>query len=125
MKLDASEIEINGVKYVPKSSQDAQVMAKNTDGLSYVIIRSQSAGVFAGYLSKRTGDEAVLLESRRIFYWTGAATLSQLAIDGTSIPTKCQFPEAISSHTILQVIEVIPVTEKAKKSIESVKVWKV
>lgn len=125
MKLDASEIEVNGVKYVPKNSKESHIMAKNTNGLNYVIVRSQAAGVFAGYLSKKEGSEVTLLESRRIFYWTGAATLSQLSIDGTSNPSKCQFPEAISVHTILQTIEILPVTEKAKQSIESVKVWKV
>ena len=52
----------------------------------YVIIRSQNAGCFAGNLESRDGDTVVLTESRRLWYWAGAASLSQLATEGTSKP---------------------------------------
>jgi hypothetical protein len=89
----------------------------------YVIVRSQNAGVFAGVLKSRDKDEVVMNECRRLWYWAGAASLSQLAVDGTSKPAQCKFPAATSNHTILQVIEVIPVTDKARASIEGVPVW--
>jgi hypothetical protein len=89
----------------------------------YVIVRSQNAGVFAGLLQSRNDSEVVLNDCRRLWYWAGAASLSQLAMDGTSKPTQCKFPVMTQGHTVLQVIEVIPVTEKARKSIQGVAVW--
>ena len=73
---------VDGVKYVPKTSiaKVDTVMAKKLKGKPYVIVRTYSAGVFAGYLESRKGKEAVLLNSRRIWYWDGANSLSQLAI---------------------------------------------
>lgn len=90
----------------------------------YVIIRAANAGVFAGYLEKKTGDEVTLSDARRIWQWSGAATLSQLATEGTNNPGGCKFPCPISEITILGVIEIIPATEAAKLSIQSVPVWK-
>ena len=90
----------------------------------YVIVRASQAGVFAGNLVSRKGDEVVLSNSRRLWYWNGAASLSQLAEEGVSDPRNCKFPTAISGkHTILGVCEVIPVTKKAQESIAGVPVW--
>lgn len=58
----------------------------------YVIIRTRSAGVFAGVLKSYKAGEAILNNARRIWYWSGAASLSQLAVDGTSKPHECRFP---------------------------------
>jgi hypothetical protein len=70
------------------------------------------------------GKEAKLKNARRIWYWDGAASLSQLATSGTSKPENCKFPEPVASILLTEVIEVIPITLAAKKSIESVPVWK-
>jgi len=96
----------------------------NADELPYMMVRTYSAGVFAGYLKSRKGQEAELLNARRIWYWDGAATLSQLAMEGTSKPDKCKFPQEVSSVILTQVIELIPITEKAKESIGKVQIWK-
>jgi len=93
-------------------------------GPRYVIVRTYSAGVFAGYLKSRTGQEVVMTNARRIWYWKGAASLSQLAIDGTSDPNNCKFPEAVPQVELMQAIEILDVTPKAQKSIESVPAWK-
>lgn len=116
------EIEINGETYVKKSAQEK--LAGTKDGMKYCIVRTHSAGVFAGYLESRTGQEVVMREARRIFYWDGAASLSQLAMSGTSKPQNCKFPEAVDRVELLQAIEILDVTEAAKKSINSVGVWK-
>lgn len=92
--------------------------------LRYVIVRTYSAGVFAGELVSRKGQEVVLKNSRRLWYWKGAASLSQLAVDGVSCPDGCKFPVAMPHHEVTQAIEIIDVTSKARKSIESVPVWK-
>ena len=88
----------------------------------YVIVRTYSAGVFAGTLESRKGKEVVLSNARRLWYWAGAASLSQLAVDGTSQPTACKFPVAVSRVERLEAIEILDVTPKAKASIDEVKV---
>jgi hypothetical protein len=89
----------------------------------YVIVRTQSAGVFAGVLTSRKDSEAVLTDARRLWYWSGAASLSQLAVDGTSNPSGCKFPVAVPEVTLLGVIEILPLSDKAKSSIDAVPVW--
>jgi len=116
---------INGEEYVKKS--EIKNEATDTDGLKYCIIRAESAGVFAGYLESITdtlgGRVVVLKNFRRLWYWSGAASLSQLAVDGTCKPSDCKFPCAVPKAEISKVIEIIYCTEKAKKSIEGVKIW--
>ena len=117
-----NEVEINGIVYVPKDS--ASPIAPSMDGLPLVIIRTQSAGVHYGFLEHRDSDEVELLNSRRIWYWDGAASLSQLAVDGVSKPQNCKFTVSVPSITVLGVIEIIPVSAKAQKSINGVEPWK-
>ena len=90
----------------------------------YVIVRTHSAGVFAGTLAKRKGKEVEMTNARRLWYWAGAASLSQLAQSGTSKPGECKFPEEVSSVILTEAIEVLAVSPAAKASIESVVVWK-
>lgn len=89
-----------------------------------VIVRTRSAGVFAGVLESRKGSEAVVSNARRLWYWAGAASLSQLAVEGTSNPSGCKFPTVVPSVTLLEVIEILPLSDKAKASIDAVPVWK-
>lgn len=119
--MKSTMVTIDGVDFVPATS--VQQQAVSTEGVPYVLVRSGQAGVFAGYLISRDGDVVELAESRRIYYWAGAATLSQLAMEGTSKPSQCKFPAALPTHTVLGVCEILPVTEAARASIASVKVW--
>lgn len=89
----------------------------------YCIVRAKDAGVFAGILKEKDGDEVVLNDARRIWYWAGAASLSQLAMEGTNRPNDCKFPCAVDEILVSNVLEVIPTTEKAEKSIRGVNVW--
>ena len=89
----------------------------------YVLVRTYSAGVFAGTLETRKGQEVVLSNARRIWYWAGAATLSQWAVDGTIKPNDCKFPVAVPSVILTEAIEIIPTSAKAKASIAAVPVW--
>lgn len=89
----------------------------------YVIVRTYSAGVFSGTLESREGKEVVLKNARRIWYWAGAASLSQLATDGTSDPKNCKFPCEVDKVLLTEAIEILPVSNKARESIASVPVW--
>lgn len=90
----------------------------------YVIVRTYSAGVFAGNFVSRKGAEVVLKNARRIWYWDGAASLSQLAMEGTSKPENCKFPCEVSTVELLNAIEILETTKKAEKIIKGVPVWK-
>lgn len=89
-----------------------------------VIIRGDRSGVEFGILVAYKGNEVTLHNARRIWYWDGAATLSQLAKDGTTKPKNCKFTVYVDSITILDAVEIIPCTDKAIKSIERVEEWK-
>lgn len=65
-----------------------------------------------------------LTSCRRLWYWDGAASLSQLAAEGVKRPDNCKFTVTVDSIVVLNVIEIIPTTAEAQKSIEDVKVWK-
>ena len=92
-----------------------------------VIIRSYGAGVFFGTLNEAepTGDKLTveLLNSRRIWRWEGACSISQIAEDGTKDPENCKFTKFVDQQIISSVIEIIPASEKAINIIENVKVW--
>lgn len=109
-----SEIIVNGITYIEKE--------ENPPG-RYVIARTYTAGVFAGYLHSREGREVTLKKARRLWMWSGAASLSELAMKGVSKPDECKFPCEVDRVELLEVIEILDVTEQAKKSIEEVPVW--
>ena len=89
-----------------------------------VIIRADRAGVFFGTLKEKNGTEVILTNVRRIWYWSGAASISQLAVTGTTDPRDCKFTMTVPEMAIMGVIEIIPCTPEAVENIESVAVWR-
>ena len=87
------------------------------------MVRTFSAGVFAGTVKKRYGKEAVLTDARRIWFWSGAASLSELATKGTAAPAECKFPAPVAEVLLTEVIEIIPITSVAAQSIAEVPEW--
>ena len=114
------KINVNGQEYVLASSYMQE--AKDTSGLPYVIIRSYSSGVHAGYLSFESKDsrKVKLVNSRRLYHWDGAFTCTDLAIQGVQNPENCKFAQVLPMITIMEVCEIIPATEVARASIEEV-----
>jgi len=108
----------------PIINKDEYNSAQQLDGLEYVIIRTYSAGCFAGYLKSKKEKEVILLNARRLWYWSGASSLSQLAIEGVSKPEECKFPCEVKEIILTETIEIITATEKARQSVNNVKVWK-
>ena len=117
MPKNQCSVIINDIEYIRK---DSIKMAEN-----YVIIRTRSAGVFAGELVSKSqnGKNVVLNNARRIWYWKGAASLSQLAMEGTNDPNGCKFPCEVKTIELTEVIEIINCTEKAQTSIKGVPIW--
>ncbi len=64
-----------------------------------------------------------MTNARRLWYWSGAASLSELAVGGTKRPGDCKFPVAVPSIVLTEAIEIISVTDEARNSIESVPTW--
>lgn len=89
------------------------------------IVRTDRAGVFFARITFMNGSTADLADVRRLWYWDGAASLSQLAAEGVKRPQNCKFTVTVPTMTVLGVIEVIPCTEAAIASIEGVPVWKI
>lgn len=127
MKTDT--IMINGVEYVKKSDINIISKAETFEGLELKLIRTYSSGVFYGYLVKKEYSighyNVVLRKAKRIFSWAGACSLSQLAEEGTKKPKDCKIAIELSEDLELpNVIEILGITEKAKKNLESVPTWK-
>ena len=88
------------------------------------IVRGDRSGVFYAEVVKREGQEAELANVRRLWYWEGAASLSQLALEGVKRPRNCKFTVTVPSIIVTDVIELIPCSEAACASIDGVPVWK-
>ena len=91
----------------------------------YYIVRGDRSGVFFGNIKERNGREILMNNVRRLWYWDGAASISQLAKSGTVRPNECKFTVAVDEVLILDAIEIDTCTEKAIKSIKEVAEWKV
>lgn len=90
----------------------------------YYIVRCNGAGVFAGNIKEKNGDEVVLTNARRIWYWDGAASLSQLAMEGVTKPQNCKFTVTVPEVILFNVIEIIRCTDAAEACIKGVREWK-
>lgn len=116
-------IIVDGIEYVPKGSECQK--AETLDGLTYTIVRTYSAGVFAGYIKEQNGKEGTVINARRLHYWDGAASLSQLSQEGVTKPENCRFAMEMPEVRLTEIIEVIPCSEKARLNIANVPIWKV
>ena len=121
------EVVIDGIKYIAETEIKNNTMA-TIDGLKAVLIRSYAAGVHFGYLVEEKFTEAgkvvKLINTRRVWYWDGAASLSQMALTGVTKPENCKFSVVLPENEIVNVIETIPLTEIAKNNLYEVNVWK-
>lgn len=92
-------------------------------GKKYCIVRTYSAGVFAGWIKNKAGKENTIYKARRLWYWDGASSLSQLAMEGVTRPENCKFPIEMKEVILKEIIEIIPCTEKARLNIAKVPIW--
>ena len=89
----------------------------------YYLVRGDRSGVFAGDIDKQNGKEILFSSCIRLWYWSGAASLSQLANAGVKNPDSCKFSVKTKNHMITDAIEIIEMTDEAVKSVTSVKPW--
>lgn len=91
----------------------------------WYIIRCDRAGVFFAHIKERRGSEADLTDARRLWYWEGAASISQLALEGVKSPRACKFSVTVPEMTVLGVIEIIPCSDAAVENIQAVATWRI
>lgn len=94
----------------------------------FFIVRTYSAGVWFGNVKELKENSVILTNARRLWYWSGAASISQLAVEGTKRPNDCKFTVTITDESgvyLPQIIEVLPCTDEAAKNIKEVKEWKI
>ena len=89
------------------------------------IIRSYASGVHFGEVAETRdtvhGLSVTLLNSRRIHYWEGACSLSQVAMDGIRTGrVAIRLPEI----QVENVIEIIPMSPAAIDNLKNQAVWK-
>lgn len=113
------DVAIIGLASTPK-----QEFAVNQEGLPLVMVRQKDSGVHYGYLESEENGNVTLLQARRVWYWKGAATISELATSGTRFPAECKFPETTPKIVIYGICEKIFVTAAAASSLAEVPVWK-
>lgn len=91
---------------------------------TFYIVRGDRSGVFFGNIKERNGKEVTMENVRRLWYWDGAASISQLAQEGTVRPSQCKFTVTVDEILVLDAIEIDKCSNKAVKSIQEVAVWK-
>ncbi len=116
-----NKIIINGIIYIPEQQYNKEK--------PYYIVRTYSAGVFACNIdSKELKDgffHVKMANVRRIWYWKGAASLSQMSISGVKEPKECKFSVITNNHEVSNGIEIIECTKEAEKNIKEVHIWEI
>lgn len=120
--MNIDDLTIGQIKQIQAMTGGAQPSAPEVK--RKVILRTYSAGVFYGDIVARRGREVDMENVIRLWQWSGACSLSQLAVDGTSNPGECKFSVAVSKETLLEGIEILDTSNAAQKSIEGVAPWK-
>lgn len=86
-----------------------------------VIVRTYSAGVWYGVLDQKSGNEVILKDARRLWRWHAAESISLSAVAVYGINQDKSSIAPVVAMNWLEAIEIIPVTDKAAKSIEGAK----
>ncbi len=87
----------------------------------YCIVRTFSAGVHIGIIKEvypaLQGSDVLFESSRRLWKWEGAFTLSEVANNG--VKSTSRIAEEVKGNMITGANEFLPVSDKAKKTIEA------
>jgi len=97
---------------------------KKAPKFPYVIVRCTRAGVHAGELVSRKGQEVELRNARRLWYWSGAASLSELAVYGSKSPATCKFAALVKRHEVLDACEIVYTQPAGEKMIREQPEWR-
>lgn len=116
IKESVEEILVGKSKQETTSELDKRNIGK------LVMVRTYSAGVHFGELVYREGKEIVLKNAHRVFYWSHACSLSQLAMEGSKKIDDCKISMAVEEIE-LTAIEIIPIPRSTFENLTS-NIWK-
>lgn len=117
--MSKKTIQIDGVEYI-RADEAQQVDAKKLKGMEYCIIRTYSAGVWAGYIDRTVkGQSRTVYKARRLWEWWSEFTLSALAKEGQKPGKESEnkYAMPVKEVDLERVIEVIPCSKKAQDQI--------
>ena len=93
-----------------------------------VLIRSYASGVHYGTLVSEqftpAGKVVVLRNSKRVWCWSGSASLSQLAMEGVKNAKGTKITMPVDEIEVVNVVETIPLSDAAIENLNSMAVWK-
>jgi hypothetical protein len=101
-------------------------MTQLFDTNKFYVIRAERAGVFFGKILSVEGDTLQVSNLRRLYKWSGALDVIQIAADGVD-GSSCKFSVQMGDNdksAIMNVIEFHPASEKSIQSINNVQAWK-
>ena len=88
-----------------------------------IIARIDRAGVFHGTLDHIDNEIIRLKDARRIYYWEGAISVTDMAAKGLK-SGKITIPVSTVEFMSDKIIELNECSDDATKSIEAIKPWK-
>ena len=86
------------------------------------VVRAYEAGVYYGTVEAIDGTALKITQVRNIWKWEGATCLSQLAEEGIK---DGKVSLVVGSMVILNVCQIIPMTDKAINSLNGIEEWKI
>lgn len=126
MTVNINEITIGQAKELAAivGASAPALSQPNSSGISAhfigkkAIIRTYSAGVWFGTVADKDGNEVVITDARRLWYWKAAKSISLSAVANFGVDQKDSKITAPVASVWLEAIEIIPATDEAIKSIE-------
>ncbi len=97
--------------------QPAQNESTNSMIGKKCIVRTYSAGVHFGEIAEKSGNEVILKNARRLWYWKANKSISLSGVAKHGLDGKSKVTPAVESIW-LEAIELIPVEEDIAKNIE-------
>ncbi len=88
-----------------------------------VIARIDRAGVFHGTLDYIDNEIIRLKDTRRIYYWNGALSVTDMAAKGLT-GGRISIPVTTVEFLSDKIVEINECSDEATKSIEAIKPWK-
>ena len=124
--MDLDELTLGQVKQIQSLTSglgESKDPARNMIGKT-CMFRTYSAGIHFGELVEKQNQTCLVRNAQRVFYWTEACSLSQLAMEGSKNFDGCKISMAVDEIVLAQVIEIIPMPESTVLAFRGAKIWK-
>lgn len=89
-----------------------------------IIARIERAGVFHGILDYKDAEITRMKDVRRIYYWKGALSVTDMAVNGILNDSQVTIPASVVEFETPQVVELIECSNISSEIIENIKPWK-